>query len=343
MSYCKYPNKLNGNEEVVEWSEDGSTFVVKNVEEFSKLLPRYFKTANFASFVRQLNMYNFQKQKCGNMQHKFFHPNFKRGRVRDLALIKRKKIISARPAKKIKKRSRDPPRQSSGRMEEKMNKLEKTLGVLTYQNEVLIKSNGELMNHMIRNKLSSDQKIKKLLLMIYNSARLSSVDSQQLTSALGKAEGTIDELKKSLTVILKVVEGENPEGDAEAIYKNERSLNEAIDTLYTITLDPNSIGKEPLANNRVSDEEKLLNAITQSDKMSNSKDAPQLIEESDSESDNNVASSDEDNVTQFFEEVPPYKKDVSSDCEAKNLTSNPSSPSLFKPFAFSLKSDRELS
>ncbi|OZJ03123.1 hypothetical protein BZG36_03871 [Bifiguratus adelaidae] len=50
------------SDELIQWSEDGSSFIVTRHEEFAKLvLPRFFKHNNFFSFVRQLNMYGFHK------------------------------------------------------------------------------------------------------------------------------------------------------------------------------------------------------------------------------------------------------------------------------------------
>lgn len=44
--------------DVISWSDGGSTFVVWKTAEFAKdLLPSYFKHNNFSSFVRQLNTY----------------------------------------------------------------------------------------------------------------------------------------------------------------------------------------------------------------------------------------------------------------------------------------------
>lgn len=46
------------------WAPGGDSFVVKDMNEFTKsILPRMFKHSNFASFVRQLNKYDFHKVK----------------------------------------------------------------------------------------------------------------------------------------------------------------------------------------------------------------------------------------------------------------------------------------
>ena len=47
---------------IVSWGPHGDCFVVKDMNEFTKsILPRMFKHSNFASFVRQLNKYDFHK------------------------------------------------------------------------------------------------------------------------------------------------------------------------------------------------------------------------------------------------------------------------------------------
>ena len=76
---------------IANWSPDGLSFVVRNVEEFtSKTLGQFFKHKNLSSFIRQLNFYGFRKIKYvplpfsapNNVESKhlkFRHEKFQRG------------------------------------------------------------------------------------------------------------------------------------------------------------------------------------------------------------------------------------------------------------------------
>jgi hypothetical protein len=78
---------------VAGWSDDGTTIIVKNPQTFAlSHLPRYFKHSNFASFVRQLNIYGWQKVKDHDSSDgsvAFYHDLFQRGRPDLLGDIKR--------------------------------------------------------------------------------------------------------------------------------------------------------------------------------------------------------------------------------------------------------------
>ena len=51
------------NTDLIRWSDNGRSFIVLDEDEFAKrLIPELFKHSNYASFVRQLNMYGFHKK-----------------------------------------------------------------------------------------------------------------------------------------------------------------------------------------------------------------------------------------------------------------------------------------
>lgn len=82
---------------IIRWVDNGKAFVVKNLPEFiDKVLPSYFKHNNFASFVRQLNMYDFHKTRNSNNENTFYHKMFNKGQKNLLKLIKRKVNIHTR-------------------------------------------------------------------------------------------------------------------------------------------------------------------------------------------------------------------------------------------------------
>lgn len=89
--------------DIISWTKDGKNFVVLDTNSFTtKILPNHFKHSNFASFVRQLNKYDFHKVKrsaeekqnseYGEHGWEFNHPHFRIHDEVSLDNIKRKTI-----------------------------------------------------------------------------------------------------------------------------------------------------------------------------------------------------------------------------------------------------------
>ena len=94
---------------VVRWGDEGDSFVVLENEKFTKsILPKHFKHSNFASFVRQLNKYDFHKVRQNNEEGgtsiyganawEFRHPEFRQHNKDSLDNIRRKAPAPRKPS-----------------------------------------------------------------------------------------------------------------------------------------------------------------------------------------------------------------------------------------------------
>ncbi|KAJ5688821.1 Heat shock factor (HSF)-type DNA-binding [Penicillium macrosclerotiorum] len=100
------------NTELIRWSDDGNSFIVLDEDEFARtLIPELFKHNNYASFVRQLNMYGFHKkvglsdnsmrasERKNKSPSEYANPYFKRGHPDLLWLISKPKNAAGHSSK----------------------------------------------------------------------------------------------------------------------------------------------------------------------------------------------------------------------------------------------------
>ncbi|KAJ7924754.1 hypothetical protein B0H13DRAFT_1601453 [Mycena leptocephala] len=134
-------------QELIRWGPGGDFFIVKDVTGFSNIvLPMIYKHSNFASFVRQLNKYDFHKIKAideDSLDDKtwaFRHPDFRRDGRNALENIKRKSRCKCSAATAL-----DPLAASSSQLVEIQNNK---INVLT-DLRTLDRSNHEIIREMI--------------------------------------------------------------------------------------------------------------------------------------------------------------------------------------------------
>ncbi|CAG9831024.1 unnamed protein product [Diabrotica balteata] len=82
------------SDNIISWNVEGDSFIIHDQLQFIiKLLPHYFKHNNMASFVRQLNFYNFHKVQNVNNEVQFAHECFIKDMPEVLSYIRRKNPV----------------------------------------------------------------------------------------------------------------------------------------------------------------------------------------------------------------------------------------------------------
>ena len=85
---------------IISWLPCGTKFVIHDKEAFTKtFVTKYFRHSNFKSFLRQISMYKFQRDKPGP-GGAYFHPHFVKNNVQLCALMSRVQQRAHCPHKK---------------------------------------------------------------------------------------------------------------------------------------------------------------------------------------------------------------------------------------------------
>ena len=170
-------NKTENSSETIKWSQEGKTFIIANTEKFIRILPKYFKTKNYSSFVRQLNMYNFHKIKNKEGYHEFQHENFRKGALEDLKLISRKLTEQTEPVL-VDTKDQKSIIIENNRLKRQVAELDETLKIVTAQTKLVIDTNKDLIYKIYKSKTENDMQVKRLLFLYF--AFITNGDSELL-------------------------------------------------------------------------------------------------------------------------------------------------------------------
>lgn len=154
------------NAKVIRWQNDGNSFVITNIEEFVKILPRYFKTKNYSSFVRQLNLYNFHKIKNQEGLIEFGHEQFRKGAVQNLQYITRK-INHDNDLSRQKLRGQKPMAFEYNRLLGIIRNLENSLRNANTKSEAMTVENERLVRQLESTQRKFERNTRILLYVIF--------------------------------------------------------------------------------------------------------------------------------------------------------------------------------
>lgn len=168
-------NDAPNHRECITWAADGTSFWVSNIECFARdILPIYYKHNNYASFVRQLNMYGFHRstepkgkvEPGVQMVEHFTQEYFRRGREDLLVHIHRKTSKMAGKSKAARAReaglSADERKERAAR-EQQMQLMQNDIEILKKNQMQLAQTVQGLHQALVTLQQHSSEQAEKLV------------------------------------------------------------------------------------------------------------------------------------------------------------------------------------
>lgn len=216
--------------QIIQWSPSGGSFSISNRDAFIDLLPHFFKTKNFNSFVRQLNMYGFHKVK-GMHDQEFKHPFFRKGHNEFLCYIKRRYSNNHVSAKVDVKDSDVSPSKYLD-LRQQFNFLNEKVGESSKEVERLSDENTKL--HVICRELAIDNQksLQKALIVIFS---LLGAENQELSDNLRSHLHRLGVEMDDILPVIQTIEIEHliEQNLLSRLFKTDNSRN-IVDSLLSV-------------------------------------------------------------------------------------------------------------
>ncbi|EEP80605.1 hypothetical protein UREG_05447 [Uncinocarpus reesii 1704] len=217
--------------QIVRWGDDRDSFVVLECEKFTKsILPKHFKHSNFASFVRQLNKYDFHKVRQNNEETgqspygpgawEFKHPEFKADNKDSLDNIRRKAPAPRKPAQSaedsLPTHQLDLMNQQLGAQQQQFQHLADRFGQFSVDQQIMMQeirrvqktilSHEQIIHYMMNFLQSVDVRQRR-----ENRAAAAAFQGQPGSSDLSPAQAQSDEPASPLQRAMKILSEMNSE------------------------------------------------------------------------------------------------------------------------------------
>ena len=278
-------------------------------------------------------MYKFQKIKNSQGHPQFSHQFFRRDAQEDLIKIKRKTANNGRITKHSGKK-RNLANEGGAKVQDRLSKLEKAVKLLTMQNQMLIKSNQRMLNNLIENKSSTDQKIKKLLLITHSVAKSVKTKTTGFNPLIARLETGIKDLQKSVNEEHKELAKECSDIDSFNINPSDQLLNEVLDIMYNESNKSNNIDRIAIIKAKKEAEDKLLEQLVYTETPNQTPNIGLIIDNNDFYNQNFLNSERIHNNLFVYDD--PRKRDTSFNYEDFDFKNSKFSPHLLKPYSYDM-------